>query len=71
MALHEQRADAIQSPAASLLPARHPRLRDTAIFLANISTICYFIFSEGVRGFLSFIMKILIRFEHIFGVIGQ
>jgi hypothetical protein len=52
------------SPPASLLPARHPRLRDAAVSLAILSTICYFAFSEGVRSFADFIMKILTRLVH-------
>ena len=58
MASDEQKPAPSQSSAAMLLPARHPRLRDIAAFLAILSTICYFTFSEGVRNFVSFILKI-------------
>jgi hypothetical protein len=64
MAEYGQSPDESQSSAASLLPARHPRLRDTAIFLAILSTIFYFVFSEGVRSFASFILKIFTRLVH-------
>jgi hypothetical protein len=50
--------------AAALLPARHPRLRDAAVILAIISTICYFAFSQGVAGFLGFVLKIVARLAH-------
>jgi hypothetical protein len=59
MTSDEQKLAAGRSSAARLLPARHPRLRDIAVFLAILSTICYFAFSEGVRGFAGFILKIL------------
>jgi hypothetical protein len=52
---------AANSSAASLLPARHPWLRDIAIVFAIVSTLCYFALSEGVRSFVGFIMKILSR----------
>jgi len=35
-----------------------PGLRDTAIFLAILSMICYFAFSERMSGFAGFILKI-------------
>jgi hypothetical protein len=60
----EKSAGLSRNPAASLLPARHPRLRDAAIFLAILSTICYFAFSEGVRSFGDFISKIVTRLTH-------
>jgi hypothetical protein len=50
--------------AAALLPARHPMLRDAAVILSIISTICYFAFSEGVAGFLGFVLKIFARLVH-------
>jgi hypothetical protein len=53
-------AEGHNSPAGSL-PARHPRLRDTAIVFAVLSTICYFAFSEGVRGFAGIVVKIFAR----------
>jgi hypothetical protein len=59
MASDEQDPALSQNSTERLLPARHPRLRDTAVFLAILSTICYFAFSEGVRGFAGFILKIL------------
>jgi hypothetical protein len=46
---------------ASSLPARHPILRDSAVILAIVSTICYFAFSEGVRSFAGFLAKIASR----------
>jgi hypothetical protein len=55
---------ATQSSPASLLPAHHPRLRDTAVILAILSTICYFAFSEGVRGFMAFTLKIFTWLVH-------
>jgi hypothetical protein len=61
MSGHEQRG---QDPAAELLPAQHPMLRDTAVILALISTICYFAFSQGVAGFLGFVLKIVARLVH-------
>lgn len=64
MASPDHRPAACQSSAESLLPARHPRLRDTAVVLAILSTICYFAFSEGVRSFADFIIKILTRLVH-------
>jgi hypothetical protein len=64
MASDEQKPAPSQSSATSMLPARHPRLRDTAVFLAILSTICYFAFSEGVRGFAGFILKILTGLVH-------
>jgi hypothetical protein len=53
-----------QDAAAELLPARHPMLRDTAVIIAIISTVCYFAFSQGVAGFLGFVMKIVARLAH-------
>jgi hypothetical protein len=53
-----------QDPATPLLPARHPRLRDAAVILAIISTVCYFAFSQGVSGFLGFVLKIVARLVH-------
>jgi hypothetical protein len=53
-----------ESAPASLLPARHPHLRDTAVFLAILSTICYFAFSEGALGFAGFILKIFNSLVH-------
>ena len=50
--------------AMALLPARHPRLRDAAVILAIISTVCYFAFSQGVAGFLGFVLKIFARLVH-------
>jgi len=58
-----QRAER-QDAAAELLPARHPMLRDTAVILAIISTVCYFAFSQGVSGFLGFVLKIFARLAH-------
>jgi hypothetical protein len=51
-------------PAAGLLPARDPVLRDAAVILAIISTVCYFAFSQGVAGFLGFVLKIVARLVH-------
>ena len=51
-------AECKQSPVAG------PRLRDTAVFLAILSTICYFAFSEGVRSFGQFLVKIFTRLLH-------
>ena len=53
-----------QDPAAELLTARHPMLRDAAVILAIISTVCYFAFSQGVAGFLGFVLKIVARLVH-------
>jgi hypothetical protein len=64
MASDEQDPALSQSSTASLLPARHPRLRDIAVFLAILSTICYFTLSEGVRNFVSFILKIFTGLVH-------
>jgi hypothetical protein len=50
-----------QDAVTALLPARHPMLRDAAVILAIISTICYFAFSEGVASFLGFVLKIFAR----------
>ena len=50
--------------AAELLPARHPMLRDAAVILAIMSTVCYFAFSQGVAGFLGFVLKIVARLAH-------
>ena len=58
-----QRAEG-QDTAAALLPARHPMLRDAAVILAFISTVCYFAFSQGVAGFLGFLLKIVARLAH-------
>ena len=38
-----------QDPTAQLLPARHPKLRDAAVILAIISTVCYFAFTREWR----------------------
>jgi hypothetical protein len=54
-----QPATGTRGSVAVLLPARHPRLLDTAFFLAIMSSICYFRFSDGVRGFGRFLVKIL------------
>ena len=51
--------------ATALLPARHPRLRDAAVILAIISTVCYFAFSQGVAGFVSFVLKVVARVVHV------
>jgi hypothetical protein len=64
MASDEQKPTPSQNSAASMLPARHARLRDIAVFLASLSTICYFAFSEGVRGFAGFILKIFNSLVH-------
>jgi hypothetical protein len=64
MASDEQDPALSQSSTASLLPARHPRLRDIAVFLAILSTICYFTLSEGVRNFVSLILKIFTGLVH-------
>jgi hypothetical protein len=53
-----------EDPATELLPARHPRLRDAAVILAIFSTVCYFAFSQGVAGFLGFVLKIVARLVH-------
>jgi hypothetical protein len=53
-----------EDPATELLPARHPVLRDAAVILAFISTVCYFAFSQGVAGFLGFVLKIVARLVH-------
>ena len=53
-----------QDAGAALLPARHPMLRDVAVILAIISTVCYFAFSQGVAGFLGFVLKIFARLVH-------
>jgi hypothetical protein len=37
MATDEQKPGPSQSSAASMLPSRHPHLRDTAVFLASSS----------------------------------
>jgi hypothetical protein len=58
-----QRAEG-QDAAGELFPARHPMLRDTAVILAIISTVCYFAFSQGVAGFLGFVLKIFARLAH-------
>jgi hypothetical protein len=60
----EKSAVPSRNSAASLLPARHPRLRDAAIFLAILSTICYFAFSEGVRSFGNFLLRLFTRLTH-------
>jgi len=64
MAQCTQSPTASENSPASLLPARHPRLRDTAVFLAILSTICYFVFSEGVSSFAGFLLKIFSRLVH-------
>jgi hypothetical protein len=64
MAEFRQLPAASQNSPASLLPVSHPRLRDTAVFLAILSTICYFAFSEAVRGFAGFILKIFTWLVH-------
>jgi hypothetical protein len=64
MTQRKQSPTASQNSPASLLPARHPRLRDTAVFLAILSTICYFAFSEGVRSFVGFLLMIFARLVH-------
>jgi hypothetical protein len=64
MAECKQSPVAGQNSPASLLPARHPRLRDTVVFVAILSTICYFAFSEGVRSFGQFLVKIFTRLLH-------
>jgi hypothetical protein len=53
-----------QDAAAALLPARHPMLRNAAVILAFVSTVCYFAFSQGVAGFLGFVLKIAARLVH-------
>jgi hypothetical protein len=67
----ERRAKMMSQPVAegqdattALLPARHPRLRDAAVILAIFSTVCYFAFSQGVAGFLGFVLKIVARLVH-------
>jgi hypothetical protein len=64
MASDEQKPTPSQNSAASMLPARHARLRDIAVFLAILSTIWYFTLSEGVRNFVSFILKIFTGLVH-------
>jgi len=39
-------------------------LRDAAVILAIISTVCYFAFSQGVAGFLGYVLKIVARLAH-------
>jgi hypothetical protein len=53
-----------QDSATELLPARHAMLRDAAVILAIISTVCYFAFSQGVAGFLGFVLKMVARLVH-------
>jgi hypothetical protein len=53
-----------QDEATALLPTRHPMLRDAAVILAIVSTVCYFAFSQGVAGFLGFVLKIVTRLVH-------
>jgi hypothetical protein len=53
-----------EDTATALLPARHPRLRDAAVILAFISTVCYFAFSQGVVGYLGFVLKTVARLVH-------
>jgi len=65
MAERKEWPAASQGPTESLLPARHPRLRNTAVFLAILSTICYFAFSEGVLSFGRFFVKIFTRLLHV------
>ena len=60
----EQAAAEPQNTTTALFPARHPMLRDGAVILAIISTVCYFAFSEGVAGFLGFLAKIFARLVH-------
>jgi len=62
--LFKQRSIEPQATAETLLPARHPLLRDTAVIVAIISTFFYFAFSEGVAGFLGFVSKIFARLVH-------
>jgi hypothetical protein len=53
-----------QDAAMELMPARHPMLRDAAVILAFVSSVCYFAFSQGVAGFLGFLLKIVARLAH-------
>ena len=62
--LTEQAATERENTATILFPARHPMLRDGAVVLAMISTVCYLAFSEGVAGFLGFLLKIFARLVH-------
>jgi hypothetical protein len=63
----EQTAVEQQNTPMALFPARHPMLRDGAVILALISTVCYFAFSEGVANFLGFLLKIFARLVHASG----
>jgi len=60
----EQAAAERQNTATTLFPARHPMLRDGAVILAMISTVCYLALSEGVANFLGFLVKIFARLVH-------
>ena len=53
-----------QRSSQSVLPSRYPQLRDCVILLAIISAICYFIFSEGARSFVDYLVKIFARLLH-------
>jgi len=50
--------------APELLPMRYPKLRDAAILVSILSTIVYFYTSEGVAGFVDFVLTILRRLLH-------
>jgi hypothetical protein len=52
------------NPATALFTTRHPILRDGAVILATISTVCYFAFSEGVAAFLGSLVKMFARLAH-------
>jgi hypothetical protein len=49
-------------PIPKLLPARYPKLRDIAIIVSILSTIVYFGTSEGVAGFVNFVLTTVGRF---------
>jgi hypothetical protein len=46
-------------------------VRDSVVFLAIISRICYFAFSEGVPGFAGSILKIAARLAHASHLSGE
>jgi hypothetical protein len=52
-----------QDPATELLPARHPMLRDAAVFPPSSRPFAIR-FQPGVAGFLGFVLKIVARLVH-------
>jgi hypothetical protein len=55
---------AVSSSVPELLPAHYPRLHDITIFVSILSTIVYLGTSEGVAGFVDFVLRIVLRLLH-------